>query len=477
MDRLIGREYEIAELKRCIASERSEFAVVYGRRRVGKTFLIRKFFNDDYAFHYVGAHRQNNRQQLDNFSKALQRYSGTKNRLKLKNWSEAFDCLETYLESRTDLKRKVIFIDEMPWIDNKQSGFVDALEYFWNSWVMGRDDIVLIACGSATSWMIDKLIENQGGMRGRITRRIYLHPFSLAECKAYFESRGFDWDEYQIIQNYMVMGGIPYYMSMLEPRMSLPQNIDSLFFSNHGLMRDEFDELYNALFTTADKYIDIVRLLAEHREGLERTEIESQTKISGGTLTTILKNLERCDFIKGYAQIKKSTKGVIYKLIDFYTIFYYKFVYNNKTEDENYWLHNFQSRSVSSWQGLTFELVCLVHAWQIKHALGISGVATEISSWREPGSSGKRGAQVDLIIKRADKVVHLCEMKFSEGLFSITADYEETLKERKLRFGQHTGIQRGVVHTFVTPYGVSKGKHYSIVHSEVTARDLFVANM
>lgn len=473
MDKLIGREREIAELERCMASSRSELAVVYGRRRVGKTFLIRKFFNDNYTFHYVGAHRESTRQQLDNFAKALRKYSSSQVSMKLANWRDAFDALQTYLEGRTDLKRKVIFIDEMPWIDNKHSGFVDALEYFWNSWVMGRDDIVLIACGSATSWMVDKLLENQGGLRGRITRRIYLHPFSLYECKQYLVSRGFDWDEYQIIQNYMIMGGVPYYLSMLEPKMSMVQNIDYLFFSKSGMLHDEFNELYSALFTSADNYINIVKLLSEHKEGLERKEIEQSTKISGGMLTKILNNLERCDFIKPCNQIGRKTKGTIYKLIDFYTIFYYKFIYGNRSDDENFWMHNFQSRSVASWQGLTFELVCLIHTWQIKHALGISGISTDVSAWRETATSDKRGAQVDLIIKRVDKVVHLCEMKFCEGQYTITADYADRLRDRQQRFSQHTNIMRGIVHTFITPYGVNRGKHYGIIHSEVTATDLF----
>jgi len=473
MEKLIGREKELQDLEKCMQSPRSEFVIVYGRRRVGKTFLVRSFFKDDYAFHYVGAHKKTKKKQLENFGKVLQRYSGTKKRPAFSNWSDAFDALEMYLDSRTDLQKKVVFIDEMPWIDNKQSDFVDALEYFWNSWVTNRDDIVLVACGSATSWMMDKLVENRGGLRGRITHRIYLHPFSLYECKEYLNYHGFDWDEYQILQNYMVLGGVPYYLSLLNPKLSLPQNIDSLFFNRGGLLREEFDELYNALFTKAEKYIEVVELLSKHKEGLERKEIEAHTRISGGTLTKILKNLERCDFILGYNQLNNKRKGAIYRLVDLYTIFYYKFIAGNLSEDEDYWMHNFQTRAVEVWEGQTFELVCLLHLRQIKHALGISGTATETSAWRYRGTDGTKGAQVDLVIKRIDKITHLCEMKFSETPYQITKEYEQKLRERMRIFCEQTGISKGVVHTFVTPVGVKRGTHYGIVHNEVTAKDLF----
>ena len=472
MDKLIGREKEIAELKRCVDSSRSEFIVVYGRRRVGKTFLVRKFFDDTYSFHYVGAHQASTRIQLDNFAKALERYGGKKVP-RLNDWSDAFAHLQTHLESLDNTKRKVVFIDEMPWIDNKQSRFVEAFEYFWNSWAMGRDDIVLVVCGSATSWMVDNLEENQGGLHGRITSRIYLRPFTLHECQLYLRSRRFDWDEYQIMQNYMVMGGVPYYMSLLTPELSLQQNIDKLYFERGGMLRTEFDELYNALFTQADKYIVVVRLLAQHREGMLRSEIEHHTGLSGGTLTRILRNLERCDFVYGYTQLGKKVKGVIYKLVDFYTLFYCKFIDGNRSGDEQYWMHNFQSRSVSVWEGLSFELVCLMHIWQIKHALGISGIATEVAAWRSAPTNGQRGTQIDLVIKRVDKIVHLCEMKFSETPYAIKSDYVEKLSQRKQLFCDQMGIKRGVVHTFVTPWGLNRGKHNSVVHSEVTARELF----
>ena len=292
MDKLIGREYECSELKHALESDRSELIIMYGRRRVGKTFLVRRFFNDTYTFHYVGAHKQNKSIQLQYFRESLIRFSSDQLIPQLNNWHDAFLALERYLENCND-KRKVLFFDEMPWMDTQGSDFVDELEYFWATWVQNRDDIVFIACGSATSWMKDRLEDNQGGQHNRITHRIYLRPFYLSECRAYLKEHGFDWDDYQILQCYMIFGGVPYSLSLLRPYLSLPQNVDFLVFRRGGDLSDEFDELYNALFNKADRYLAIVKLLSTKREGFTRSEIEKGIGYGGGGLSKMLGNLER----------------------------------------------------------------------------------------------------------------------------------------------------------------------------------------
>lgn len=474
MEKLIGRERECEELKWAKNSQRSEFVVLYGRRRIGKTFLVRSFFDDTYSFQYVGAHKQSKNVQLQNFREALVRYSGDTQIPQLQGWHDAFLLLQSYLEGCPE-ERKIIFFDEMPWMDTQGSEFVSELEYFWANWVQNRDDIVLIACGSATSWMKEKLEDNQGGLHNRITHRIYLRPFYLSECKAYLIEHGFEWDDYQILQCYMLFGGVPYYLSLLRPYMSLPENVDALIFRRGGDMGNEFNELYNALFNKAERYINLVKLLSTKREGFTRGEIEQSTGYSGGGLTKMLDNLERCDFIMAYAQFGNKTKLTLYRLADFYTLFYFRFVENNRARDEHYWQHHFTDRSVESWEGFTFEEVCLQHLPQIKQGLGISGMATEASSWRftpKPGDT-RKGAQIDLVIKRADKVIHLVEMKFTDRPYTITKEYEQKLRERKGIFMEENKITRGPVHTFITPMGLSNGIHSSIVHSQLTAKDLF----
>lgn len=475
MDKLIGRERECEELQWAVNSHRSEFVMIYGRRRVGKAFLIRRFFNDNYSFHFVGAHKQGRTVQLQNFRESLLRFgAGDSVPENLGSWHEAFLCLANLLEQSKD-KRKVVFFDEMPWMHTQGSDFVTELEYFWASFVQSRDDIVFITCGSATSWMKEKLEDNQGGLHNRITHRIYLRPFYLHECKAYLEEHGFEWDDYQILQCYMLFGGVPYYLSLLRPYLSLPQNVDSLVFRRGGDLRDEFNELYNALFHKADRYIAIVKLLATKRQGFIRSEIERATGFSGGGLTKMLDNLERCDFIVSYSQFGHKSKLTLYRLTDFYTLFYFHFVENNRTKDEQFWQHHFNDRKVEVWEGFTFEEVCLRHLSQIKKALGISGMATESSAWRYVPAKGEqqKGTQIDLVIKRADRIIHLVEMKFADHTFVITKDYEERLISRKSIFMEATSVRRGVVHTFITPFGVKQGAHSGFVHSQLTTKDLF----
>ena len=415
------------------------------------------------------------RRQLMNFAKAIKKYAQLAKRPKYDDWYDAFDALEEYLESLEPSRRKVIFIDEMPWIDTQNSDFVEALENFWLGWAARRQDILFIASGSASSWMVDNLVENEGGLHDRIRTNLYIRPFTLKDTEDYLRSRHFAWDRYQLLQTYMTFGGIPYYLSLLNGRESLVQNIDRLFFRKNGTMRGEFDELYNALFRNSDSYISIVRELATHREGLTRQQIIDATKIEGGVLTKMLKNLERCDSILSYQHFGHKTKDVIYRLIDFYTLFYYNFIIDDRSQDELWWTHHFTSQAVSSWQGFSFELLSLLHLPQIKRALGISGMATSASAWRIYADKNKKqiGAQIDLIISRADRIIHLCEMKFSTNAFTLTSAYEKKLRDRAAIFQQTVKTTHSLVHTFITTYGVANAESSSVLHSQVLMDDLF----
>ncbi len=472
--KLIAREYECEELDKCLTSDKSEFVTVCGRRRIGKTYLVDKHFEGKFHFKYVGGHNMRTRDQLRDFSRALSRYSH-KPQQDFVDWYEAFYALEDYLESIETEGKKIIFIDEMPWIDTKRSNFVSALENFWNSWAVGQCNIVLIATGSATSWMTDKLLKNRGGLHNRITRRLYLKPFTLHEAEEYLVQRETVWNRYDILQCYMLTGGVPFYLDLIEPRESLAQNIDRLCFASEGALREEFQELYHAIFPNANLYIEVVRALAEHKQGLTRTEISEIIHVSGAYLTRIIANLERCSFIGQRQQFGNKRKDAIYRLIDFYTLFYFKFIENNKTLDRQWWTHHLDDSSITAWQGFTFEVICLEHHQQIKKALGIAGMATEVSTWRTYPNKvkGLPGAQIDMIIARADRLIHLCEIKFAKKTYTITNEYEQRLRERMELFDIVTKNTRPLVHTFITTHGVGEGKHRSIVHSEVTMDDLF----
>ena len=469
---LIGREAEQDQLRRCMESQRSEFVIVYGRRRVGKTFLVRRFFNNNFTFCYVGARNFTYREQLANFAAAIKECGKQSVTPRLNNWIDAFEAVKELIAARPREERKVLFFDEMPWIDNAKQSFVKALENFWNGWVAGRDDIVLIACGSSTSWMVDKLVMNRGGLHNRITATINLKPFTLHETEAYLQHRGISWDRYTILQCYMVMGGVPYYLSKLDEHSpSLAANIDSLFFAESAPMAHEFDELYNALFAQADKYIEIVKLLGEHREGLTATEIAKLSGIDGGWLTRILKNLLRSDLAVSFKKYGNKSRGQIYRLCDFFTLFYLRHIMSKDTKDENYWSHSLLSPAMATWYGQSFELVVLRHLRQVKKALGIDRILNSSTSWRT--SRPDLNAQIDLVIERADRIINLCEIKFSTTPYIIDKEYEMKVRTRAALFVDETRTRKSVVNTFITTYGVLPGKHSSVAQSEVTMDDLF----
>ena len=482
MEKLIGRANEIHELTRCYNSFRSEFIIVYGRRRIGKTFLVNSMFEGKFAFYFTGSHQADNARQLERFAQAIQKYGKMPLLPSVDSWYHAFDALQTILESTEIAGKKVIFIDEMPWIDNttseEHSQFVAALEDFWNAWAALRDDILLIATGSATSWMVDNLLGNQGGLYNRITSRIHLRPFSLDECEQYLREHQCLWDHYAITQYYMYMGGVPFYLSLLDYSKTVEQNIDEFFFHPSAKLEREFNDLYNVLFRDSDNYIETVRLLASHREGLTREEILKKLSArSGGWITKILTNLERCDFVKGFVAFGNKKKGTIYRLTDFFTLFYLKFVENERQKHSgHYWSQRVTSTDVAVWQGLTFELVALMHIQHVKQRLGITGMLTRESAWRSKQGidrDGQTKAQIDLVIDRADRQIHLCEMKFSQEEYVISREYEQKLRNKMSIFREETKTTKPLSITFITTYGVKRNIHSGIVSAQVVLEDLF----
>jgi len=475
METLIGRIKELEEFKRLANTGESEFVAVYGRRRVGKTFLIREAFNSRFDFYITGVANATLSQQLDNFHLAIKKYDQAQiTATPAGNWMNAFHQLSLVLEKQKS-KKKIIFLDEMPWLDTAQSGFIQALEYFWNSWASARKDILLIVCGSAASWMINKLIHNKGGLYNRVTHRMKLEPFTLQECELYFRSRSGAYDRYQVIQLYMVMGGIPFYLKQVDTRMSAAQNINRLCFDPGGILFNEFDTLYRSLFNNAEKHISIIEALSKKARGLSRDELIAATKMpSGGSVTRILKELEESNFIRKYEAFGKKEKYSLYQLTDFYSLFYLKFIKHDDRLDENHWLNGLNTPRQLAWAGYSFEQVCFAHLKAIKKALGISGVLTSISSWI--GKTQKKGAQIDVVIDRQDGVINLCETKFSINPFTIDKKYAEELRTKVAVFREETGTRKAVFLTMITTFGLNRNMHaVSLVQNELTMDALFEA--
>lgn len=470
MEQIIGRQIEKSRLAKCVASGKPEFVVICGRRRIGKTFLVRQFFDEKFAFSFVGVKNKTFSEQILSFALALAEYGWKGNVAAIKNWFDAFRGLRELIESQQPRGRKVVFIDEMPWIDTAKSSFVTALEDFWNGWAAYNSEVMLVTCGSATSWMTEKIIHNHGGLHNRITEYLFLEPFTLNETEQYLNGLlHCNWKRELISQCYMVLGGVPYYLSKISPSQGVEQNIDRLMFSRNGLLRHEFDELYNALYNNAHQYIAVVSALAKKRNGMTRVELSSKTHIEGGTLTSVLKNLERNDFIRSFARFGKVKSKVIYRLTDFYTLFYLKFVDGDRSGDEQRWSHMIGTGAKNAWRGLSFELLALLHINQIKQRLGIGGMFTEVSSWR----SDVDGEQIDLLIDRVDNIVNVCEMKFTDGPFVINKAYATHLQERMENFAAQTHCRKSLLLTMVTSKGVTENQYSHLIQSRVSLDDLF----
>jgi AAA+ ATPase superfamily predicted ATPase len=473
METIIGRHPERKEFERLLHSEASEFVAIYGRRRVGKTFLVRETFNGRFDFYLTGMANGNLSQQLANFHLAIKKFDTTgKIKEAAENWLEAFNQL-TLVLAAAKTKKKLVFLDELPWLDTAQSGFIPALEYFWNSWASARTDILLIVCGSAASWMINKLIHNSGGLYNRVTHRIKLQPFTLQECAEYFNNKSSVLDRYQLVQLYMVMGGIPFYLRQVNPVMSAAQNINRLCFNPTGLLHNEFDDLYRSLFNRADKHTAIIEALSKKMKGLTRDELITTAGLpSGGTTTSILNELEESGFIRKYSSYGKKEKNSLYQLADFYSLFYLRFIKTKNKLDENHWLNGLDSPAQRAWSGYAYEQVCLAHLKEIKKALGISGILTSATSWMTQRK--KEGAQIDLVIDRADGVVNLCEMKFSIHEFAINKKYAEELRKKVRLFREESKTRKAISLTMITSFGLKNNTYSSsTVQQELTMDALF----
>lgn len=476
MKRLIGREKEIESLEAYVDSGQAEFIAIYGRRRVGKTFLINQLFRNRLAFSLTGIIDGTPSEQMESFVQALE-FNGYKINEHPKNWLTAFAELRKFLQPKINSGEPcIVFIDEISCFDSQRSGFVRALGFFWNSWASLQDNLKLIICGSVTSWMITNIIDSKGGLHNRVTHEIALHQFTLHETELYLLNRGFNWSRLTILQAYMCLGGVPYYLSLLSASESLAENLDRLFFDRDAELQKEYSRLYKTLFKSPEPYMKIVKLLAKSKQGLTRQEISTKLKISGKALTDQLGNLQSCDIIRLYyvkdAKIKKN--GGIYQLMDFYSHFYLKFAFLG-LGDAQYWSHHLNTPAINNWYGMSFERVCLAHVNQIKTILRFDKISTQFYSWRSKTdvASHERGAQIDIIIDRADDMINVCEVKYSKSQYELTKSEFDKLQNRINRFRGETKTKKGVILTMITTEDLLPNKYANDIDLQITLNDLF----
>jgi len=468
---IIGRERERQTLIRCENSKKSEFVAVYGRRRVGKTFLIVEHFGNKFTFSATGVSDGSMKDQLRAFHASLKKhYQGD---IPVpSNWFEAFGLLEERIERDPTLGRKTLFIDEMPWFDTPKSGFLSALEHFWNAFASRRDDILLIVCGSAASWIIKNLIDNYGGLHNRVTETIVIEPFFLCDCEDFYRSRGIVLNRQQIAEAYMILGGIPFYMDAMDKMYGLNQNIDLLLFEKNAKLKNEFNRLYHSLFRHADNHIRIVETLSKTGIGMTRKEMSVASGISeGGGLTKVLTELESCGLISRSFDIRKKKNGEYFKLTDFFSLFYFKYLKVLKGSDPHFWTNYLTDPAHRSWCGYAFERLCIAHISQIKQKLGISGVITETYSFRSHLQEG--GVQIDLVIDRKDDTINLCECKYTSKPYELTEKDITGFERKKEIFLKETGTKKSIHKTMITANGLTNNAYRNEIQSEIVLNDLF----
>ncbi len=474
---MVGRKREIAELLDLYEDGSAQFVAVYGRRRVGKTFLIDETFKGKFAFKHTALSPEGEEgevvsQQLDKFYGSLLKFGLGEGNNKPSNWFEAFDLLEELLEKKNDGSRQVVFIDELPWLDSKRSNFIKAFESFWNTYGCTNQRLLLIICGSANSWIENNLINNRGGLYGRVTYEIKLSPFTLGECEEFLKSRGLVWSRYEIATSYMILGGIPFYLGYLKKGMSLGENVDNIFFRKGAQLLIEFDRLFQSCFENADFVKRIVILLGKKKIGFKREEIVEKLHVGdGGNLTKALNSLIASDYVSKYVPFGIKSKVPYYRLSDPFCAFFLRFRYE-KDQSENFWMSHLNSQEVVSWKGIAFENVCLNHIGQIKRALNVGGVASKESSWYFESENSH--GQVDLVIQRSDNVVNLCEIKFYQSDFAVDLDCFKKINFRIEAIRPYVSKKSCINSTLITTFGLHKNEYSSVFQNVVVLDDLFL---
>lgn len=473
--RLVGRKEEIKVLQEALESDEAEMVSIIGRRRVGKTFLIRSVYEEHISFELEGIQNAPRKEQLKNFTAQLNRQAKLTKKIPIpNNWLDAFYLLIDYLETLDDQHKNVIFFDELPWLATHKSGFLRALGMFWNSWASRRNMVVVI-CGSAASWMIQKVVNHKGGLHNRITKRLHLKPFTLAETKLYLESRGVYIDHYQIVQLYMAMGGVPHYLKEIKVGKSAMQNIQDICFSDTGLLRNEFDRLYPALFDNAQNHIAIIKALFEKKKGVTRSELIQKANLpSGGSTTRVINELVHSGFVQVYPAYNKKKRDQLFRLTDEYSLFYLQFIEKNSHQEPEIWHRLSQTQSYKSWSGYAFENICLRHIQQIKKVLGIAGVYSLSSAFQKKGTATKRGIQIDLLIDRNDHVINLFEIKFYNTAFGLDKQLADELRDKMRVFKEMTQTNKQLFWGLITTFGLEQNRHsIGLIHQVILMEDLF----
>ena len=453
-----GRWREQERLQQILVSLRPEFLAIYGRRRVGKTFLVRRFFaGKARLFEVSGRFGGSMADNLQVFADAMaDAFHGGAKLAVPSSWHEAFRNLEHEIDRRKSKQKWVVFFDELPWLATHKSGCLEELEHFWNSWCTKRPNIIVVVCGSAASWMLRHIVHGHGGLHNRLTATMRLLPFSLAEAHDLLENRGVRLTRHQMVELYMVLGGVPHYLDKVPRGQSVAQIIDALCFDPDGALAGEFEHLFASLFSDDESYRRVVRELARTRRGVSRDELLRELGVSsGGGFHRVLVNLEEAGFIQTVIPFGRTRRDRFYRLIDEFSLFHLQWLEGRRRGKRGDWTSIRGTAKWNTWAGLAFEALCQNHIGAIERALGISGVRTEASSWQHRARNREdNGAQIDLLIDRADDVISVCELKHTVTPFAITKRYAEELRRKLAVFQHETRTRKNLQLVLVATAGV-----------------------
>ena len=483
---IIGRDEEIKVLQSFLTSKKAEFLAIYGRRRIGKTFLIRQFFQGKNIafFNSTGEKDAPMKTQIAHFTKQISAtfYSGIKLE-KCKNWDETFELLTKTFQTVEKHKKIVLFFDEFPWMAGQNARLLQSLDYYWNHYWSNDPRIKLIICGSSASWIIDNIVNNEGGLHNRLTQKIALEPFNLSQTADFLKDKGISLSKKHIVDLYMCMGGIPYYLSKIEKGISATQIIESLAFTKQGFLLEEFDNLFSSLFKNSELYIDIIKTIAVHRYGVIQNELLERVgkNLVGKGGVDKLKALKDTGFIMDFISLFHIEKGRYYKLIDNYSLFYLYWIEPvkntllKKSLVNGYWDKIKTKSEWHSWSGLAFEAICYEHLPEITKALELSPTSVP-GTWRyvSKKNSDEKGAQIDLLFDRDDDAITICEIKYSDKPFVITKEYAMKLEQKLEIFKKITRTSKQLFLVFISANGI-KSNQYSekLVTKVITIDDLF----
>ncbi len=472
---MVGRKLQIDTMTELLGLQKSYFAAVTGRRRVGKTYLIDEVYENYICFRVTGIQNAAQKAQIVNFIQKLAEYSNIPIVTIPQNWQQVFILLKKYLESLPKNKKQVIFIDELPWMATIRSGFIQMLAHLWNDYLSKEKHFILVICGSATSWISKNIIADKGGFHNRITHHIHLPAFTLQETSEFLKSKKVNIVYEQVAELYMALGGITYYLELVQKGESVTEAIDRLCFAEGGLLKTEYNNLYKALFDQSANHEAIVAVLAKSKTGLSRMELSNKSKVAvGGPFTRTMEDLLLSGFVIEQYPFGKLKQGSIYRLDDEFSVFYHRFIAPNKKAVAGIWHEIAKTQPYKIWLGYAFESLCLKHISNIKKILGIANTYTNISSFSYTGNKTSEGIQIDLVIDRADKSVNLCECKYYTNTFEITKQYATHLNKRKELFKKYTGTKKNIFTTIICNNQPVKNEiYFETVDKLIVLEDLF----